>query len=149
MTREEALKILNSRRSSKEELREALAWALDAPLPPKGGAKEPGAFNACKSAFYTEYRKTTGVAYNFGVKDGVALAGIIKKIEALDAPALITFTALVQNLPDWYKKNAFSLPVINSKFNEIIASIAKKTGAHSGNSAAREAVRNAFAGTHK
>ena len=148
MDKEKAVKVLRSLRSSKEELRAALAWALgEAPQPPKGGAKEPSAFNECKSVFSAEYRKTAGVPYVFGVKDGVALSAILKKIQAMGETNVTgTFTAIVQNLPEWYKKNAFSIPVINSKFNEIIASISKKTGNTNGNSAAREAVRNAFTG---
>ena len=148
MDKEKAIKILRSERSSKEQLREALAWTLgEAPQPPKGGAKEPSIFNLCKEAFRMEYRKTSGVSYIFEAKDGVALSGIIKKLEALDEQNVVgTFTAIVQNLPEWYKKNAFSIPVINSKFNEIIASISKKTGSTNGNNAAREAVRNAFTG---
>lgn len=148
MDQQTAIKILRSARSSKEQLREALAWTLgEAPQPPKGVAKEPSVFNECKSVFSAEYRKTAGVPYVFGVKDGVALSGIIKKIQALGEENVTgTFTALIQNLPEWYKKNAFSLPVINSKFNEIIASLSKKTGNTNGNNAAREAVRNAFSG---
>lgn len=148
MDKEKAVKVLRSLRSSKEELRAALAWALgEAPQPPKWGAKEPSVFNACKSVFSAEYRKTAGVPYVFGVKDGVALASIIKKLEAMGESNIPgAFTVIVQNLPEWYRKNAFSLPVINSKFNEIIASISKKTGNTNGNNAAREAVRNAFSG---
>ena len=147
MDQQTAIKILNSARSSKEQLREALAWTLGAPKPPKGGAKEPSAFNECKSVFSAEYRKTAGVPYVFGVKDGVALASIIKKLEAMGESNIPgAFTVIVQNLPEWYRKNAFSIPVINSKLNEIIASISKKTGSTNGNNAAREAVRNAFTG---
>lgn len=147
MDQQTAIKILNSARSSKEQLREALAWTLGAPQPPKGVAKEPSVFNECKSVFSAEYRKTAGVPYVFGVKDGVALASIIKKLEAMGESNMPgAFTAIVQNLPEWYRKNAFSIPVINSKFNEIIASISKKTGSTNGNNAAREAVRNAFSG---
>ena len=156
MDKEKAVKVLRSLRSSKEELRAALAWALgEAPQPrsaeltskPKGGAKEPSVFNECKSVFSAEYLKTAGVPYVFGVKDGVALASIIKKLEAMGETNIPgAFTVIVQNLPEWYRKNALSIPVINSKFNEIIASISKKTGSTNGNNAAREAVRNAFSG---
>ena len=147
MDKEKAIKILRSARSSKEQLREALAWTLGAPQPPKGGAKEPSVFNECKSVFSAEYLKTAGVPYVFGVKDGVALASIIKKLGAMGESNIPgAFTVIVQNLPEWYRKNAFSIPVINSKFNEIIASISKKTGSTNGNNAAREAVRNAFSG---
>ena len=156
MDKEKAIKILRSARSSKEQLREALAWTLgEAPQPSrnkfetgsKGGANEPSVFNECKSVFSAEYRKTAGVPYVFGAKDGVALASIIKKLEAMGESNIPgAFTVIVQNLPEWYRKNAFSIPVINSKFNEIIASISKKTGSTNGNNAAREAVRNAFSG---
>ena len=147
MDQQTAIKILNSARSSKEQLREALAWTLGAPQPPKWGAKEPGVFNECKSVFSAEYRKTAGVPYVFGVKDGVALASIIKKLEAMgEANIPGAFAVIVQNLPEWYRKNAFSIPVINSKLNEIIASISKKTGSTNGNNDAREAVRIAFTG---
>ena len=148
MDKEKAVKVLRSLRSSKEELRAALAWALgEAPQPAKERAKEPSMFNECKSVFSAEYRKTAGVPYVFGVKDGVALASIIKKLEAMGESNMPgAFTVIVQNLPEWYRKNALSIPVINSKFNEIIASISKKTGNTNGNNAAREAVRNAFSG---
>lgn len=149
MDKEKAIKVLRSLRSSKDELRVVLAWALgeEAPKQTKEGTKQPGIFNDCKAAFNAEYRKTAGVPYVFGVKDGVALASIIKKLEAMGESNIPgAFTVIVQNLPEWYKKNAFSLPVINSKFNEIIASISKKTGNTNGNNAAREAVRNAFSG---
>lgn len=149
MTREQAIKILNSKKSSKELIREALAWALNVPID-KGCSREPSVFNQCKLVFSSEYRRVTGVPYVFGVKEGVALAGIIKKIEELgDVNVINTFTALVQHLPEWYKKNAFSIPVINSKFNEIIASISKKTGTVNGNSSEREAVRAAFSRTNQ
>ena len=148
MDQQTAIKILNSARSSKEQLREALAWTLgEAPPSPEGGIKEPGIFNLCKSVFSAEYQKTAGVPYVFGVKDGVALSGIIKKLEAMGESNIPgAFTVIVQNLPEWYRKNAFAIPVINSKLNEIIASISKKTGSTNGNNAAREAVRNAFSG---
>lgn len=151
MTHEEVIKVLNSRRSSKEELRSALAFAMGvAPPPPKEAAKEKSTFSQCKDIFHGSYENYTGVPYVFLAKDGIALSGIIKKIEDLDSSNVAgTFIALLQNLPEWYKRNAFSLPVINSKFNEIIASISKKTGTVNGNSREREAVRAAFSGANK
>ena len=158
MDSEKAQKILNSARSSKEELREALAFALGVEQKAHKNEKGVSIFTECKNVFANEYNKYTGLRYNFQVKDGVALAGIIKKIEANLPPApsqgggekvVNTFTALVQNLPVWYKEKAFSLSVINSKYNEIIASITKKAGTNNGNSSEREAVRAAFSGTNK
>lgn len=147
MDKEKALKTLYSQRSSKEQLREALAWSLgvETPSSTRKESKEASVFTLCKNAFSVEYRRYAGVPYVFSAKDGVALSGIIKKLEDMNETNVpVTFTAIVQNLPEWYKKNAFAIPVINSKFNEIVASISKANRAGTGNDSAREAVRNAF-----
>lgn len=88
--------------------------------------QDQSVFKTCLNAFQTAYKNQTGLDYSFQAKDGVALAGIIKKVSALigtDAHVVTTFTMLINKLPEWYRTNAFSLPVINGKFNEIVATI--------------------------
>lgn len=149
MDKEKAIKILNSKSSSKNDLREALAFALGVPVPELKD-KTISLFTLCKLAFMNEYNKYTGLDYYFGAKDGFALSQLLKKFEKIDPENIEKlFLAYVQNLPDWYKKNGFSLTVINSKYNDIIAQIIKKTGANNGNSSAREAVQRAFGGENK
>lgn len=129
MDRQEQERIYRNRRSSKEELREALGAALGLPQMPGKGKENPGVFNVCKTAFCSEYAKTAGVSYTFAAKDGVALSKIIAKLEGLgEQDVASAFSVLMQKLPEWYKKNAFALPVIEKKFNEIIASISRNGG---------------------
>lgn len=129
MDRQEQERIYRNRRSSKEELRGALGAALGLPDLPGKGKEQQGIFNACKAAFFAEYEKETGVHYAFAAKDGVALSKIIAKLEAMgEQDVAAAFSVLVQKLPDWYKKNAFALTVIDKKFNEIIASIKRNGG---------------------
>ncbi|NDV45487.1 hypothetical protein D0T49_00270 [Paludibacter sp. 221] len=135
MTREQQLKTLQSTKASKEQLREALAAALGVRYERANREKVVTIFTECRDVFLKTYKANTGLDYSFGAKDGRALACIIEKIgnahDGNDTESLVTFKALIGNLPEWYKQNAFSLTVINNKFNEIVASIRKngeKTG---------------------
>lgn len=136
MTRDQQLKTLNSPKASKEQLREALAASLGVAYERKSKEKEKTLFAQCRDTFLEAYKNHTGLDYSFATKDGVALSGIIKKIgffsDTSKDDTLITFKALINNLPDWYKQNAFSLTVINNKFNEIVASIRKNGGQKQG-----------------
>lgn len=140
MTPADQLKVLNNKKASKEQLRAALAASLGVEYEPQTKEKQESVFTKCRRAFLNQYNKQTGLIYSFGAKDGKALKDIIEKItdqttSASDDEIVITFEALIQNLPEWYIENAFSLTVINGKFNEIVASIRKngKQGQSSGN----------------
>ncbi|WP_165027236.1 hypothetical protein [Dysgonomonas sp. ZJ279] len=123
MTREKIIKLLNSPKASREQLREALAAYAGVEYSPQKEKKE-SLFNQCKTIFLEAYKQHVKVDYTFDRRDGVALASLIEKVQALDDnDVLVTFGALMSNLPDWYKINGFSLTVINGKFNEIVASI--------------------------
>lgn len=131
MTIESATKILHSKRSSKAELRQALAYVLGVELPPEPTNVE-SLHTKCKQVFCELYKAKTGLDYMFVAKDAGALKQVLQKVEgilqvATDDNVILTFRALIEKLPDWYVQNAFSLPVINKKFNEIAASI-KKNG---------------------
>lgn len=136
MTRDQQLKTLNSPKASKEQLREALANALGVPYERAKKEKETSLYSAFCGVFLKAYKKHTGFDYSFRAKDGVAVSRLIDQIQCLieyksPADALATFEMFIEKLPDWYKQNAFSLTVINNKFNEIVASIRKngeKTG---------------------
>jgi hypothetical protein len=125
------MKILRNPHASKQQLREALAASLGVEIT-EGKTDKQTLFSQCKRIFDQYYSEFSGLPYAFGAKDGVALAAIIKKIEALslesDEQIIRTFEALISKLPDWYKNNAFSLTVINKKFNEIITSIKRGSG---------------------
>lgn len=128
---DELLRILKNPHASKQQLREALAIALGVELAGRN-TNQRSVFSVCKGKFEFCYSDFSGFPYSFGTKDGVALAGIIKKIEGLgvesDEQVIKTFEALIVKLPDWYKNNAFSLTVINKKFNEITTSIKRNSG---------------------
>lgn len=128
MEREKIIKLLNDRKASRDELRRAIAFLLG--MPYQTASKQDGKtlFKQCSETFGQVYKEHTGVDYFFAQRDGIALSEILKKIGAMtdtgsDDEVATTFSALLLNLPEWYKKNAFSLRVINSKFNEIVASI--------------------------
>jgi hypothetical protein len=112
-------------KATKAQLREALRVALGLPEEPAAAQPPKNAFKECLNTFQTAYKKQTGLHYQIAAKDAVAMAGIIKKLQALapGADVVELFTALAAKLPEWYVKNAFSLPVINGKFNEIVAAI--------------------------
>lgn len=138
MDRQQAINILNNPKSTKAALKHALSFALgvelkigDSQYGPDTKEKQQTVFNRCQQMFCDYYTKETeGKKYSFKGESGKALKELIEKISELIYPPtddniVDSFTAMIQNLPDWYKKNAFSLPVINRKFNEIIASISK------------------------
>ena len=64
--------------------------------------------------------------WTFGGAQGKALKSLINKIRTIstdptDSTVLATFQKLCQSLPEWYKNK--DLPVIDSKFNEIVTEI--------------------------
>lgn len=120
--------VLKKKNATKVQLRKALAEALGVPYAePESESKEKDnvAFKPCLNVFLDRYKAVTTLQYNFGAADGKALKAIIEKIEKISTTGdtVATFTYLIKHLPEWYVKNAFSLSVINNKFNEIIASI--------------------------
>jgi hypothetical protein len=130
MTHDQAINILNNPKSTKAALKHALSFALGVEYEPDTKEKQQTVFNRCQQMFCDYYTKETGLTYIFEGKEGKALKELINKVSGLIYPptddnVVDSFTAMIQNLPDWYKQNQFSLPVINKKFNEIIASINK------------------------
>lgn len=124
MTRDQQIKTLNSPKAGKEQLREALAASLGVEYTPKEAATGAGSFARCRDVFLEAYRRHTGVAYSFTRRDGIALSELLSKLEEkAGGDPCPSFKYIMEHLPDWYRQNAFSLPVINSKLNEIIASI--------------------------
>ncbi len=75
--------------------------------------------------FLTKYQQQTNVKYAFGARDGKALKEILQKIDQMGVgiPNHQTFAYIIDNLPEWDKKNAFSLTNINNRFNVILANI--------------------------
>lgn len=130
MDRQQAINILKNPKSTKAALQHALSFALGVEYEPDTKEKQQTVFNRCQQMFCDYYTKETGFTYVFKGKEGRALKELIDKLSHMisfptDDNVVDSFTVLIQNLPDWYKQNQFSLPVINNKLNEIIASINK------------------------
>ncbi|SNA83282.1 hypothetical protein DK150_550057 [Flavobacterium psychrophilum] len=116
----------HSPKSTKKDLKKALAETLGIEYSEtNANEKIETDYKICVAFFMKRYKEITKLDYNFNSRDGKSIKDILTKIEHITKTGNIseTFKYLIQNLPDWYKQNAFSLIVINSKFNEIIASI--------------------------
>lgn len=125
----EMCNILNNPKSSKEQLRSALASALGVEYKAATKERNESVFSECKALFFRFYNRETGLTYSFTGQDGKSLKELIGKVQSIlnfpakDETVVNTFGMLLEKLPDWYRKNAFSLPVINKKFNDIVSSI--------------------------
>lgn len=129
MNREKASKIYHRKSSTKDELRQALAFLLGVEY--SAPAKEVAPFSQCRQFFMEQYEKHAGAPYYWQAKDAAGLAGIIKKLEIMDGSdrrVFQLFEQLVVKLPDWYRQHAFNPVTINSKFNDIILIIRKNNG---------------------
>ena len=120
------LELLGKKTATKQELREALAQVLGVETPDfeadKNRTQTP--FKPCLNVFLEQYKKVTQLDYAVTSRDGKALAEIIGKIEKIAKNDVVnTFTYIITHLPQWYVENGFSLIIINSKFNEILASV--------------------------
>lgn len=126
--------VLHDAKASKADLRRALSEALGVAMPP--GPSE-GLFNECKEAFLEAYGRFTGLPYRFAAREGMALQSVIGQMRAIladksDESVLQGFRALIANLPDWYKRHQFNLPVIDRKFNDIILTIKNERNGNKG-----------------
>lgn len=148
MNREKALSIYNRKSSSKEALREALAFCLGVAYVKK--EKVTSIFEACKQFFSEKYKERTGIEYYWKAKDAVALNAILKQLEAINihnSDMFLLFQHLIHKLPEWYQKNAYSLPVINSKFNDIVRIIKQQNNGKTNisNEYKQQIIRDLFA----
>ncbi len=120
------IEVLHKKNATKPQLRCALAESLGVEWhEPTQTQEDETPFKQCLNYFLNEYKTATKLDYAFSPKHGIALKGILTKIEKVSTTGDVTatFMYLVKHLPKWYRENAFSLCVINSKFNEIIATI--------------------------
>lgn len=133
-------KILNKRSATKGELRAALAEALFEPLP-QWAEVEENLTGKCRKYFADAFAQATGLAYNFQPKDHKALGALVGKIadaatakkpDATSRDIFAAFTFFIDHLPQWYREGGFSLCIINSKFNEIIAQMKNGKGNEKG-----------------
>jgi uncharacterized protein YdaU (DUF1376 family) len=94
--------------------------------------KESPFFEECKMIFM-DYYKTNNQKYIWAPKDTKAVGGIIKQVkESLKErhgesppPEKVKelISVILTNLPEWYRNNANSVSIINSKYNDIINQI--------------------------
>lgn len=99
----------------------ALAWEQNQPKVEK--SKDP-VYPLCVDYWLKQFHP----GFLFGGVQGKALQSLINKIRSIstnptDETVVATFQKLCQRLPEWYKDK--DLPVIDSKFNEIVAEIQK------------------------
>ncbi|MEG1572802.1 MAG: hypothetical protein RR328_04540 [Bacteroidales bacterium] len=124
------IEVFTSKKSSKAELRAALGEVLGLAVEPPT-ERPKSLFKECQEIFEKAYKEYTGLTYSFGAKDRLALKQLLDKITELK-PGMstenikLTFEALLNKLPDWYRQNQFSLPGINSGFNNIVLQIKNK-----------------------
>ena len=87
-----------------------------------------------KEAFLTAYEIETGLEYQWTAAHAKNLNGIANKIrktikaggkEVTDQSVINAWSYILENIPDWYKGDGFSISVWNSKFNEMISIIKK------------------------
>jgi len=86
---------------------------------------------AMKAEWMSAYDESCGELYVWSAKDAKALNLIRDKIRVLngsDDKTVVTWKALLAKMPAWYRKNAFDLATINSKFSQIINSIKNEAG---------------------
>ena len=155
MTRGEAVKIFKKNSSTKQQLRNALAATLGiaAEEAERMEQQEQNLFGICKDAFMKAYATKTGLVYYFTGKDAKALLEIIKKIELMPTSTNTeeSFKVIVERLPLWYVNNAFNLPAISSRFNDIVVQIKNSVNGRATNSISNDykqkVVRDLLSGT--
>lgn len=115
-----------------------LAWEQNKPKEAKVEKPTDEAYRQCVAYWLKDFH----LGWNYGAVHGVAMKSILAKIrkaqpDSTTATVVATFKKLCQSLPEWYKTK--DLPVINSKFNEIITEIQQgpKRGYYQQNSAER------------
>lgn len=116
-----------------------LAWEQNKPRESKVEKPTDEAYRQCVAYWLKDFH----LGWTFGAIHGVALKSILAKIrkaqpDSANATVVATFKKLCQSLPEWFKDK--DLPVINSKFNEIITQIQRgpnKGGWNQQNSAER------------
>ena len=120
------LETLHKKTATKQDLRQALAEALNVSMPAFEACKNGSqtTFKTCLNAFLERYKEVTRLEYSVTSRDGKALSEMITKIEKIaNKDTANTFMYIIKHVPQWYIENGFSLPMINGKFNEIIAAI--------------------------
>lgn len=118
-------------KSSKTELRNALGVALGLPFYEAKETKPLSLHGQIKEVFLEEFFKITGLHYQFSAKDGKAVKELTTKLASLEASmtdtkVVATFKVFLEKMPAWQKENCFTLPSLNSQFNNIILQIKKK-----------------------
>lgn len=128
MEKETLIKTLRNVRSSKEDLRRALASALGVEYESKTEEKSVSLFTLCQREFMRQYSDFTSLDYTFASRDGKALKDIVEALGKMqgvssDNDVYYLFCTLITNLPEWYKNNAFTLSAICKNLNTIISKI--------------------------
>lgn len=116
-----------------------VAWEQNIPREAKVEKPTDEAYRQCVAYWLKDFH----LGWTFGAIHGVAMKSLLAKIrkaqpDSANATVVATFKKLCQSLPEWFKDK--DLPVINSKFNEIITQIQRgpqKSGWNQQNSAER------------
>ncbi len=115
---------LLGRSAKKDELRRMLAKVAGIEPDESGTTGSRSEYSQCVSVFLAEYESVTGIKYSFTGRDGKALKELMSKLKSAAKPGagsvVDNFGFLIRHLPEWYRKNAYSLTVINNNFNVIV-----------------------------
>lgn len=133
MTEERALAVYRNPRSTKEQLREALAYKLceeyEKPVPKP--QKKRKLVATMVQQWQVIYQEKKGVPYAFAQRDFAALKKMNTDLIALlgtDDEGLLLggFCRLVSNPPPWYLQNAFTPYAMSRNLNAFIDHVNKK-----------------------
>lgn len=145
----ECIKLLNNKRTTKEQFRVMLAKLIGYNLMTIDEIKQEEAtlHNKCKS-FFLMYCKQAKIIYSFSARDGKALNDLIKKLQTAsnvnDADNIYnSFVYMIKNIPQWYKQNAFTLPAFAKNFNSIINQI-RNSNEHKANTYRQQQIRDLY-----
>ncbi len=123
---------LLGRSAKKDELRRMLARVAGIEIGESGTRDDQSEYRQCVSVFLTEYESATGIKYSFTARDGKALKELMAKLKEAAKPGAGSvadnFGFLIRHLPEWYRKNAYSLTAINNNFNVIVNLIRSEYG---------------------
>src|SRR5688572_23053603 len=120
-----------------------VAWEQNIPREAKVEKPTDEAYRQCVAYWLKDFH----LGWTFGAIHGVALKSILAKIrkaqpDSANATVVATFKKLCQSLPEWFKDK--DLPVINSKWNEIITQIQR--GPQKGNWNQQNSAERMFGG---
>lgn len=123
-------KPINSEKSTQSKVKESKVNTLPPNTPPKGAKpkppKEKTLNTKAKEIFEEYYKDTFGNNYYWSAKDAGGMAQLLKKIkfqlggEPTDDMLIDSLRSLLSSITDKWVLEHMSIPILNSKYNEIL-----------------------------